>query len=421
MNDKKKVESRPILLNHILQAAGRTQTSLMADTQLTTDLGQRSAEHKKLCRISQGSRPVFGPSVTFSPRVTVINSEIKNSIVSTPAPMPQQQQQQAPAIVARGVGNYLPPDMPRRRRLETLDSDPYYSSSGSDEGYHGGYSAVGVAAAAPQSTDEILGLKVCLSGAGDFPDDKCTCDKIESISGSPPQSSSSLSSHSSHINNAEFSNKLTLQDSGYSTNSLPFVGDSSSSSSSIIDQDQYNTLLDFSLKLGYSEQQLKVVLFRLSSNTINGTNGFCLPPVEQIFGQDKILSELIKLGQEINDNNEGGSCAILNEKSSCTCSLGTENSTENKGNQGALRAIVIDGSNVAMTHGHKEIFSCKGIKECVDWFKERGHADIKVFVPQFRKEASRSDAPITEYNTPKKLFRVILYYLPFIKRPYARF
>lgn len=35
----------------------------------------------------------------------------------------------------------------------------------------------------------------------------------------------------------------------------------------------------------------------------------------------------------------------------------------------ALRHIVIDGSNVAMSHGNKEVFSCRGIKICVDWFK----------------------------------------------------
>ena len=38
-----------------------------------------------------------------------------------------------------------------------------------------------------------------------------------------------------------------------------------------------------------------------------------------------------------------------------------------------LRPIVIDGSNVAMLHGNKEAFSCKGIQICIDWFKSRGH------------------------------------------------
>lgn len=59
-----------------------------------------------------------------------------------------------------------------------------------------------------------------------------------------------------------------------------------------------------------------------------------------------------------------------------------------------LRHIVIDGSNVAMSHGNKEVFSCMGIKICVDWFKARGHQQITVFVPMWRKEVSRPDAPI---------------------------
>jgi hypothetical protein len=40
--------------------------------------------------------------------------------------------------------------------------------------------------------------------------------------------------------------------------------------------------------------------------------------------------------------------------------------------QDVLRPIVIDGSNVAMGHGNKEVFSCRGIAICVDWFKQRG-------------------------------------------------
>ena len=38
-----------------------------------------------------------------------------------------------------------------------------------------------------------------------------------------------------------------------------------------------------------------------------------------------------------------------------------------------LRPIVVDGSNVAMSHGNKETFSCRGIKLCVQWLQARGH------------------------------------------------
>lgn len=52
-------------------------------------------------------------------------------------------------------------------------------------------------------------------------------------------------------------------------------------------------------------------------------------------------------------------------------------------------------SIVSDSHGNKEVFSCQGIQLAVDWFLERGHHDITVFVPAWRKEQSRPDAPIT--------------------------
>lgn len=51
------------------------------------------------------------------------------------------------------------------------------------------------------------------------------------------------------------------------------------------------------------------------------------------------------------------------------------------------------------SHGNKEVFSCLGIQLAVDWFVEKGHKDITVFVPAWRKEQSRPDAPITGTKT----------------------
>ncbi|XP_015667109.1 endoribonuclease ZC3H12A [Protobothrops mucrosquamatus] len=63
-----------------------------------------------------------------------------------------------------------------------------------------------------------------------------------------------------------------------------------------------------------------------------------------------------------------------------------------------LRPIVIDGSNVAMSHGDKDTFSCRGILLAVTWFLDRGHKDVTVFVPSWRKEQPRSDAAITDQH-----------------------
>lgn len=40
------------------------------------------------------------------------------------------------------------------------------------------------------------------------------------------------------------------------------------------------------------------------------------------------------------------------------------------------------------------MFSCRGIQLAVEWFLEKGHKDITVFVPAWRKEQSRPDALI---------------------------
>uniref|UniRef100_G3PMB8 C3H1-type domain-containing protein n=1 Tax=Gasterosteus aculeatus TaxID=69293 RepID=G3PMB8_GASAC len=53
--------------------------------------------------------------------------------------------------------------------------------------------------------------------------------------------------------------------------------------------------------------------------------------------------------------------------------------------------------------GNKEVFSCQGIQLAVDWFLERGHHDVTVFVPAWRKEQSRPDAPITDQEILRRL------------------
>ena len=42
---------------------------------------------------------------------------------------------------------------------------------------------------------------------------------------------------------------------------------------------------------------------------------------------------------------------------------------------------------------------------CVDWFRDRGHKEITVFVPLWREEASRTDKPITDREVLHNLGR----------------
>lgn len=78
-----------------------------------------------------------------------------------------------------------------------------------------------------------------------------------------------------------------------------------------------------------------------------------------------------------------------------------------------LRPIVIDGSNVAMRHGSGQVFSCRGIQIVVDYFKARGHDHIMVFVPEWRKETSRPETPISEQYVLEALEKEkILSYTP---------
>ncbi|XP_040016791.2 putative ribonuclease ZC3H12D [Gasterosteus aculeatus] len=78
-----------------------------------------------------------------------------------------------------------------------------------------------------------------------------------------------------------------------------------------------------------------------------------------------------------------------------------------------FRPVVIDGSNVAMSHGDKKVFSCQGLNLAVSWFWDKGLRDITVFVPLWRKEHPRPEAPITDQHVLHELERrKILVYTP---------
>ncbi|KAK1152901.1 protein KHNYN-like [Acipenser oxyrinchus oxyrinchus] len=76
----------------------------------------------------------------------------------------------------------------------------------------------------------------------------------------------------------------------------------------------------------------------------------------------------------------------------------------------SLRHIIIDGSNVAMTHGLGQYFSCRGIALAVQYFWNKGHRNITVFVPQWRQ---KRDARIKEQKYLTELQNVgLLSYTP---------
>ncbi|KAK1117629.1 hypothetical protein K0M31_015802 [Melipona bicolor] len=145
----------------------------------------------------------------------------------------------------------------------------------------------------------------------------------------------------------------------------------------------YTARVEFALKLGYTERLLQTALEKLG------------PDPEQ----NELLAELIKLGASCSQK------SIDTPEEADNITDTDFMSSENSGCSSSLRSVVIDGSNVAMSHGNNEIFSCRGIKICVDWFKARGHKEITVFVPKWRKETSRIDNPIADQEILGELER----------------
>ncbi|XP_062848237.1 ribonuclease ZC3H12A [Trichomycterus rosablanca] len=154
--------------------------------------------------------------------------------------------------------------------------------------------------------------------------------------------------------------------------------------------------VDFFRKLGYSSHEVKTALLKLGLDT--DTNA--------------VLGELVRSGardsptasQESDDGgsglrkrNGGGSSKEINQDARRSPA---EDDTDNN-----LKPIVIDGSNVAMSHGNKEVFSCRGIELAVNYFLERGHRSITVFVPSWRKEQPRPDVPISDQHILEELER----------------
>uniref|UniRef100_A0A8C5LXF3 NEDD4-binding protein 1 n=1 Tax=Leptobrachium leishanense TaxID=445787 RepID=A0A8C5LXF3_9ANUR len=152
------------------------------------------------------------------------------------------------------------------------------------------------------------------------------------------------------------------------------------SSSDTADQGEMQMKVDFFRKLGYSSDEIHGVLQSLGVDA--DTNA--------------VLGELVKHGanSERETAPEEPSDSLLVPRGGMGTNTSSASLDDKDGNN--LRPIVIDGSNVAMSHGNKEVFSCRGILLAVNFFLERGHQDITVFVPLWRKEQHRPELPITD-------------------------
>nr|XP_004665269.3 endoribonuclease ZC3H12A [Jaculus jaculus] len=151
--------------------------------------------------------------------------------------------------------------------------------------------------------------------------------------------------------------------------------------------------VDFFRKLGYSSSEIHSVLQKLGVQADTNT----------------VLGELVKHGSATEREHQASpdpcpQLPLVPRGGGTPKPSTVEPSLPEEDKEGSdLRPVVIDGSNVAMSHGNKEVFSCRGILLAVNWFLERGHTDITVFVPSWRKEQPRPDVPITDQHILREL------------------
>ncbi|KAF8366435.1 rege-1, partial [Pristionchus pacificus] len=113
----------------------------------------------------------------------------------------------------------------------------------------------------------------------------------------------------------------------------------------------------------------------------------------------EVEKAIIELGSETTQESLL-SWLLLNSSPSSLCDRPLSQSDSS-----LLRPIIIDGSNIALTHGRRSTFSCSGIRECISFFEQRGHNDILVFLPAYRRETPRSHAPVSDHHILEELDR----------------
>ncbi|XP_071955607.1 uncharacterized protein [Antedon mediterranea] len=136
---------------------------------------------------------------------------------------------------------------------------------------------------------------------------------------------------------------------------------------------KYTEMLDFVLKLGYTKHQLDQVLPQLGADA----------------DRNDVLGALER---------SSSIPADVDRTSTITRSADVADFQHVVDDTANLRPIIIDGSNIAMSFGRKEVFECRGIKIVVDWFKKRSHSTIIVFVPEWRKESSKPNTLIEDQH-----------------------
>ncbi|XP_060937150.1 endoribonuclease ZC3H12A [Limanda limanda] len=161
------------------------------------------------------------------------------------------------------------------------------------------------------------------------------------------------------------------------------------------DSEELQLRVDSFRKLGYSSDEVRSALRKLGLST--DTNS--------------VLGELVRIRTSSAPSSTDGDERRTRLKDPLlppSWALGSKIQTQlghQKNTETELRPIVIDGSNVAMSHGNKEVFSCRGIQLAVNFFLDRGHSSVTVFVPSWRREQPRPDAPITDQHVLMDLER----------------
>ncbi|XP_074541087.1 endoribonuclease ZC3H12A-like [Halichoeres trimaculatus] len=164
-----------------------------------------------------------------------------------------------------------------------------------------------------------------------------------------------------------------------------------------MDHHQQHAKVERFLKLGFSQKDILRVLESLRHDA--QTND--------------ILEELIKTCHTRTSGNKSAPHSPQLVSRGCNPSPSPQRGGPDQEPASSFRPVVIDGSNVAMSHGDKKVFSCQGLQLAVNWFLNKGLQNITVFVPLWRKEQARPEAPITDQHVLHELERKkILVYTP---------